>query len=82
MGHYVLICGTCTYPYEKVDHEENVESEIDLLGQIFAPGNAFFHAFAVSQKRMILKSPVVIVTAVMNGNSPGGVYEVNDEGGD
>ena len=70
-------CGT--YPYEKVDHEENVESEIDLLGYIFAPRNAFFHAFAVFEEDR--KISCVTVEA-FNGNSPRGVYEVNDEGSD
>ena len=60
-----LHCGACrdkklnanrttnAYPYEKVDHEENVESEIDLLGQVFAPRNAFFHAFAALDKGVV-----------------------------
>ena len=58
---YVLFCGTSrdnglqtdAHPYEKVDHEENVESEIDLLGQVFAPRNAFFHALAALDERVV-----------------------------
>ena len=67
------------HPDEEVDHEENVESEIDLLGQIFAPGNAFFHAFAVILKERSINC------GYPNGTSlslPRGVYEVNYKGSD
>ena len=66
-----------THPYKKVDHEENVESEIDLLGQVFAPGNALFHAFAVN-RRGNFKKILVALEEPFSGSSPGGVYEVND----
>ena len=32
------------YPNEEVDHEEDVEGEVDLLGGVLVPGDALFDA--------------------------------------
>ena len=31
------------HPDEEVDHEENVESEVNLLGRVLNPGSACLH---------------------------------------
>ena len=32
-----------SHPDEEVDHEENVESEVNLLGRVLNPGSACLH---------------------------------------
>ncbi len=36
-----------THPNEEVDHEENVEREIDLLSRVLVPRNAILHAITI-----------------------------------
>ena len=32
-----------SYPDEEVDHEEDVEGEVDLLGRVLCPGDALLY---------------------------------------
>ena len=32
-----------SHPYEEVDHEKDVEGEVDLLGGVLHPGDALLH---------------------------------------
>ena len=34
------------YPDEEINHEENIEGQVDLLGFIGRPGNTSFHCIA------------------------------------
>ena len=36
------------HPDEEVDHEEDVEGKVDLLGRVFNPGGACFHSIPES----------------------------------
>ena len=75
---WTLVWRLClkTHPNEKVDHEKNVEGEIDLLGGVLCPSCASLHSKAENKvgfkdkkiKWMILQ--------------PGGLDEVDDQGGD
>ena len=65
-----------THPNEKIAHEKNVEGEIDLLGGVLCPSCTSLHSKAENKvgfkdkkiKWMILQ--------------PGGLDEVDDQGGD
>ena len=65
-----------THPDEKVDHEKNVEGEIDLLGGVLWPLCACLHSKAESKlgfKEQCLKWTIL---------EPGSLNEVDDQGGD
>ena len=38
-----MLIVSSAYPNEEINHEENIESEIDLLGCVFSPRDTFFY---------------------------------------
>ena len=42
------------YPDEEVDHEEDVEGEVDLLGRVLCPGDALLYTLTTHRFRCVL----------------------------
>ena len=40
------------HPDEEVDHEKDVEGEVDLLGRVFHPWSARFHAVSETKVKI------------------------------
>ena len=74
------------HPDEEVDHEENVEGEVDLLRRVLVPRDAVLNTVAGKKEWEMKFQKKNCIRYIFAFSSvlcvPGGIYEVNDEGCD